>query len=98
MEKKKITHCCKMTTYILCRYVVLQLCSYPSSVCMLLSDFPLFWSCFKKHTRGSIRQNEFTVKIGSRPLMGKVPISNPKNPKYYNVSTLIQTSDVIARS
>ena len=83
MEKKKITHCCKMTTYILCRYVVvvvlLQLCSYPSSVCMLLSDFPLFWSCFKKHTRGSIRQNEFTVKIGSRPLMGKVPISNPKN-------------------
>ena len=30
--------------------------------------------------------------------MGKVPISNPKNPKYYNVSTLIQTSDVIARS
>ena len=28
--------------------------------------------------------------------MGKVPISNPKNPKYYNVSTLIQTSDVIA--
>ena len=46
---------------------------------LLLSDFPLFWSCFKKHTRGSIRQNEFTVKIGSRrPLMGKVPFTTKK--------------------
>ena len=53
---------------------------------MLLSDFPLFWSCFKKHTRGSIRQNEFTVKIGSRPLMGKVPIS-PTTLKILNTST-----------
>ena len=53
---------------------------------MLLSDFPLFWSCFKKHTRGSIRQNEFTVKIGSRPLMGKVPIS-PTTLKILNTTT-----------
>ena len=71
--------------YILCRYVLLLLVVVHSST-MLLSDFPLFWSCFKKHTRGSIRQNEFTVKIGSRPLMGKVPIS-PTTLKILNTST-----------